>query len=132
VPPAPPRPSVQRTWVRTLAIVIATLTSVLVVLGVIGAVVGNGATSVVPQTSRSGFYKKVDQFARGQLDLVSPPRRITSTSCAFPKKWTAGESFNCYVYDKSRQELGEVTVTVLTTSPGDAWNANFSWNPYFF
>lgn len=127
-----PRRQVRGTWRRVLAISVAVVAGVLVLLGIIGAVAGNPDGSIVPQTSRSSFYKKIDQFAQKQLTLPGlSTSRIASTSCAFPKKWTVGESFDCFVYDHSKTELGKVTVTVLTTSPGDAWNANFLWTPSF-
>ena len=84
-------------------------------------------TSVVPQTSETSFERQVDQYAKQQGVTA-----IASTSCAFPKTWTVGESFACYVYGPANKSgfatsLGTVTIQVLTAQAGDAWNANFSW-----
>jgi hypothetical protein len=119
---------------------------VVIVLGMIGAAQHRGssnpsspastipvttiAPSVVPQTTEAAFIQQVNQAAKkdGATGMVA-----ANTNCAFPKTWTPGETFNCYVYGPYVKgwaaEVGTVTIQVLTASPGDAWNANFVWTP---
>jgi hypothetical protein len=54
---------------------------------------------------------------------------ITTVQCALPGSWTSGDVFPCYVYDKTGAGIGELQVTVESTQPGYAYNANLSWQP---
>jgi hypothetical protein len=102
---------------------------------------GTSNSNIVPDTSLISFEHQVAAFVRNKIgdtpgsDWV-PAYGYVSVECALPTAWIPGKTFICDAYSaetaaqlQSPIEFGTVTVTVLSTQPDHAWNANLVWSP---
>lgn len=72
--------------------------------------------------SNSQLDARVLSQARGHFDL----RSAESASCVMPSSWASGQTFTCYVYASSGDQLAEMNGTVLP-SKGDRWLWSGIW-----
>lgn len=86
-------------------------------------------STVVPQTSLAAFEAQLKHKLLAPQPAGFAVSGVDTVQCSLPRAWIPGKVFNCYSYDVHGSEIGDLQITVESTQPGQAWDANLDWQP---
>lgn len=132
VPGVPAKKNRKGTLIAVIAVIAVAVVAVaaVLVLNKPSNTATGSATGLPPNTTLQAFQSNLEDQLKAPEPGGFAVTGISSVVCNMPHVWDVGNTFTCFVYDKSGSEMGTVAGTVLTTQPGGVgWNANLNWKP---